>query len=64
MNASRGTKGGEAQEKPVRDPEEDCRGQEAEEREAGRERKRERASHAKEVGPDAIRKMKYLQRTQ
>ena len=38
--------------------------QEAEQREADRERKRERARHAKEVGPEAIRKGKYPRCTQ
>ena len=36
----------------------------AEEREADGERKRERARHAKEAGPEAIRKGKYPQCTQ
>ena len=36
----------------------------AEEREADRERKRERARRAKEVGPEAIRKGKYPRCTQ
>ena len=36
----------------------------AEEREADRERKRERARRAKEVGPEAIRKGKYRRCTQ
>jgi hypothetical protein len=43
---------------------EEFKHQEAEEREADRERKRERAHHAKEAGPDAIRKGKYPQCTQ
>ena len=38
--------------------------QEAEEREADRERKRERACCAKEAEPEAIRKGKYPQCTQ
>ena len=33
--------------------------QEAEEREADREKKRERVRHAKKAGPEAIRKGKY-----
>ena len=40
----------------------ECR--QAEEREAERERKRERARHAKEAGPEAIRKGKYPRCTQ
>ena len=38
--------------------------QEAETREADREKKRERAHHAKEAGPEAIRKGKYPRCTQ
>ena len=38
--------------------------QEAEVREADREKKRERALRAKEAGPDAIRKGKYPRCTQ
>ena len=38
--------------------------QEAEEREADREKKRERACRAKEAGPEAIRKGKYPRCTQ
>ena len=38
--------------------------QKAEEREANRERKRERARRAKEVGSEAIRKGKYPRYTQ
>ena len=38
--------------------------QKAEERETDRERKRERARHAKEAGPEAIRKGKYHRCTQ
>ena len=38
--------------------------QEVEELEADREKKRERARHAKEVGPEAIRKEKYPRCTQ
>ena len=38
--------------------------QKAEEREAGRERKWDRARRAKEVGSEAIRKGKYLRCTQ
>ena len=38
--------------------------QEAEECEADRERKRERARRAKEAGPEAIRKEKYPRCTQ
>jgi len=37
---------------------------EGKEREANRERKRERACHAKEAGPEAIRKGKYPRCTQ
>ena len=39
----------------------DVEHREAEEREADRERKRERARHVKEVGPNAIRKGKFPQ---
>ena len=38
--------------------------QEAEAREADREKKRERPRHAKEAGPEAIRKGKYPRCTQ
>ena len=38
--------------------------QEAETREADRKKKRERARHAKEAGPEAIRKGKYPRCTQ
>jgi len=38
--------------------------QEAEAREADREKKRERACHAKEAGPEAIWKEKYSRCTQ
>jgi len=38
--------------------------QEVEAREADREKKRERARHAKEAGPKAIRKGKYPRCTQ
>ena len=42
----------------------DVEHRQAEEREADRERKRERARHAKEAGPEAIRKEKYPRCTQ
>ena len=38
--------------------------QEAEEREADREKKRERVRRAKKAGPEAIRKVKYPRCTQ
>ena len=42
----------------------DVERRQVEEREADRERKRERARRAKEAGPEAIRKGKYLRCTQ
>ena len=58
------------EEKPKKDQEDirkriaEVERQEAEAREADREKKRERARHAKEAGPKAIRKEKYPRCTQ
>ena len=60
-NAAWRTDGGEAQEnqEEIQKRIAEVERQKAEERETDRERKRERARHAKEAGPEAIRKGKY-----